>query len=80
MSHTSTHTYTVVEFANPYLICDQCGRPVRGYRQSPSEDDDGLLVPCGHLGVTSTCPSWGPVDGCRCGPPCPLPDSDRGAS
>jgi hypothetical protein len=55
----STRTY--VTFANPYLRCDECGEPVRSYWH-----DDTTNRPCGHRGVTSACPSWGPVDGCSC--------------
>jgi len=59
MTHVSTYTY--VTFANPNMRCDKCGEPVASYRYQ-----DYTNNPCRHLGVTSECPSWGPVDGCRC--------------
>lgn len=69
-THTRTHVYTV--FANPYLQCDRC------HDWTPSwhnPDHCGCAEtrfqnqPCGHqAGVTSTCPSWGSVDGCTCDP------------
>lgn len=49
-----------VAFANPYLKCDECGEPCIAVK-------DNKNVPCGHqAGATSSCPSWGPVDGCKC--------------
>ena len=55
---------TVVEFANPYLRCDECGGWVAGYRWRSN-----LNAPCGcRAGVSSACHSWSPVDGCRCDP------------
>jgi hypothetical protein len=65
MTHTYVATYTVVEFANPHLVCDVCDEPVGGYRLW-SDGRQGGNHPCGHDGVTSVCPSWGPVDGCVC--------------
>lgn len=48
------------KFANPYLKCDECKEPCIAVK-------DNMNVPCGHkTGATSSCPSWGPVDGCRC--------------
>lgn len=66
MSVTTTHTYTVRRPANPYLVCVQCGVKVHAWPDRP-----GPLVnlPCGHFGYRNLCPSWGPVDGCRCDPP-----------
>ncbi len=66
---SSTHTNTTVLFADPYLRCDECGEPALGYTVTPGRgmDGDGANWPCGHqAGVTSDCPSWSPVDGCRC--------------
>lgn len=64
---TSTHTHTVVSFADPHLVCGWCAATVAGYRHAPGHDDDGLNVPCGHrAAVESTCPSWDPVNGCEC--------------
>lgn len=64
---TFTRTHTVTTFANPHLNCDECGIQVHAMRT-----DTNANVPCGHLGVTSICPSWGPVDGCACAEPCGL--------
>lgn len=62
MTHTRTHT--VVVPACPYLICQGCGRRVEGFVQG---DGPATNYPCGcHMGYDSTCPSWGPVDGCAC--------------
>lgn len=67
---TATHTHTITEFANPFLRCDECGQSVEGMvafeGQAAECRHGGELVPCGHVGVTSDCPPWGPVDGCRC--------------
>jgi hypothetical protein len=60
---TYTRTYTRITFANPFLRCDECGGGVDAMRS-----DTNANLPCGHLGVTSECPSWGPVDGCTCSP------------
>lgn len=62
---THTKTYTRIAFANPHLRCDECGQPVPAMRS-----DTNANLPCGHLGATSSCPSWGPVDGCSCQPRC----------
>ena len=59
MTYVSTYTY--VTFANPNMRCDECGERVSSYRYQ-----DYTNNPCRHLGATSECPSWGPVDGCRC--------------
>lgn len=67
---TSTHTHVVQPFANPYLRCDTCGEKVEGAivlcDQGVGCEHLDRLSPCGHLGLTSICPSWGPVDGCKC--------------
>lgn len=66
---TRTRVHRYITFANPHLRCDQCGKRV------PRHHDDDCCgcaggfwnEPCGHEGgVTSACPSWSPVDGCRC--------------
>lgn len=72
-SRTHTFTYTVTTFADPFLVCQECGQPVSGYYNAPGHDLDCANVPCRHLGVRSTCMSWGPVDGCRCPKPCEMP-------
>jgi len=67
-THTRTHVH--VTFADPYLTCDQCGEWVDAWhdpQQCGCDDSGWQLLPCGHqAGTTSVCPSWGPVDGCRC--------------
>lgn len=68
MTHTRVHTY--VAFADPHLVCDLCRQPVTRWHD-PAQCGCGLPgwwnAPCGHhAGATSTCPSWSPVDGCRC--------------
>jgi DNA-binding MarR family transcriptional regulator len=88
VKHTHTRTHLVVNFANPYLRCDKCRKPVEGfhdpekclltYAAQPIGDSCGaefMNYPCccELAGVTSTCPSWGPVDGCRCKPRCEMP-------
>jgi hypothetical protein len=65
-------TDTSSDFANPYLACEKCGRKV-------TSRPWGRNQPCGHTAsFESVCPSWSPVDGCRCqenliGPPCKEP-------
>lgn len=65
--HTRTHVK--VGFANPFLLCDRCKEKVP-YWHNPDRcgcDDSFFNYPCEHVaGVTSECPSWGPVDGCMC--------------
>lgn len=64
-----THTHTSITFANPYLICSTCRGWVTGWH-NPEEcacDGQAYNLPCSHAaGVQSVCPSWSPVDGCRC--------------
>lgn len=51
-------------FADPYKVCLKCGQWIDG-----AEDGPGplILIPCGHQSdYLSVCPSWSPVDGCRC--------------
>lgn len=68
---TRTHTRTHVEirFANPHLICDNCRKPVSGWHNPDVCGCNTFTVNvpcCCRAGTTSTCPSWSPVDGCRC--------------
>lgn len=67
MTHTRTHVH--VAFANPFLVCTTCRRPVPAWHD-PDKcgcDAHAWNVPCEHsIGVRDTCPSWSPVDGCRC--------------
>lgn len=66
MATTHTSTYVVIEFADPYKVCIACGAWVDGVRQWPGTFNPSENEPCGHVGYDSVCPSWGPVDGCRC--------------
>lgn len=66
-THTMTFTYTVVHYANPFLVCEVCGV------DAPSHELHLRSHPCRHLPMRSTCHSWGPVDGCRCRKPCEVP-------
>lgn len=67
-THTRTHVY--VTFANPFLVCLRCRQPVHWWHNQDrcGCDDTWWNMPCGHerAGITSVCPSWGPVDGCTC--------------
>jgi hypothetical protein len=74
MTHTRVHTS--VTFADPLLACAECGEHAGGFHDPEKCGCEGLwrLTPCGHLAEPlSTCPSWGPVDGCRCPAPVPHP-------
>lgn len=70
MATTHTRTHVTVDFADPYLVCDGCRRPVTGWHHHTlcGCRETFWNEPCGcrRAGVDSTCPSWGPVDGCRC--------------
>lgn len=69
MTSTHTRTHVGVTFANPYLTCDSCRRWVGWFHDQErcGCDAGNWNIPCEHpVGVTSSCPSWGPVDGCRC--------------
>lgn len=57
-------TYEAQMFADPYKICDECDEWIDGAFRVPG----GLiLLPCHHRAdYTDVCPSWSPVDGCRC--------------
>ena len=67
-------THVELAFANPFLVCRTCRQPVPAWHQpaacGPGCDEPARHIPCGHLGAISTCPTWGPVDGCpvRAGP------------
>ena len=85
ITHTFTRTHTVTVPANPYLRCNVCQARVEGFVNGPA-GDLLTLVPCGHRdSYYDVCPSWGPVDGCRCekgnrphGDP-PAPVTEHGA-
>ncbi len=48
------------EYADPFLVCESCGRQTTGR-------DGNYNAPCGHrAGFKSICPSWSPVEGCLC--------------
>lgn len=67
MTFTRTHVY--ITFANPNLACTQCHESVpRWHDPEKCGCDMGYWnEPCRHdAAINSTCPSWGPVDGCRC--------------
>lgn len=68
MTFTRTHVY--VAFANPFLVCDLCLKPVRAWHDPDKCGCDARAwnEPCGchDFGVRDTCPSWSPVDGCQC--------------
>lgn len=67
MTYTRVHTH--VTFADPFLVCDECRNRVTGFHD-PEHcgcTGDFHLLPCNHVAEpVSTCPSWSPVDGCRC--------------
>lgn len=47
-------------FANPFIVCADCARRVVDHPALSNE-------PCGHQAdFNDLCPSWSPVDGCRC--------------
>jgi hypothetical protein len=71
-ARTHTRTHTNIAFANPYLRCDRCRAWVTAWH-NPDRcgcgENGWQNQPCGHrAGATTVCPSWGPVDGCRCQP------------
>ncbi len=66
ISHTTVHTFAIEHYANPFIVCDHCKNPVVGHIRSPERAENWKNFPCHHLGVHSICPSWSPVDGCRC--------------
>ena len=37
-THTMTFTYTVVHYANPFLVCETCGAKVDGYIDAPGHE------------------------------------------
>lgn len=54
----------MTRFADPYKKCLCCGRWIDGAQPGPGKL---TLIPCGcRAGFEDVCPSWGPVDGCRC--------------
>lgn len=69
MTVAPTRTHILIGFANPFLICEECGERVP-YWHDPNRcgcDDIMYNSPCGHkLGTLGICPSWSPVNGCNC--------------
>lgn len=70
VTRTRTHTFTTL--ANPFLVCRYCRRGVAAYHDGErcgcNSEGPGANAPCGHAaGTESVCPSWSPVNGCRCG-------------
>jgi hypothetical protein len=64
LTHTTTQTYAVRRFADPYKQCIQCGNWIIGVLDKPGPL---VLVPCHHQSdYRDVCHSWGPVRGCRC--------------
>lgn len=64
LTRTHTTTYNVTEFADPYKKCEKCNQWVDGALDAPGPL---IIVPCEHRSnYRDVCPSWGPVDGCRC--------------
>lgn len=52
-------------FADPYKLCMECSGWITGATDTPGEPL--TLIPCGHASdYENLCPSWGPVDGCKC--------------
>ena len=67
MSHTYTRTAPVTEFADPFKVCEECGGWITGV--ADIEGEPLILIPCEHqASYRDVCPSWGPVDGCKCPP------------
>ena len=71
ITHTTIHTFNVEHYANPFLVCNECERSVTGYiivtdEYASDHIENWANYPCLHIGITSQCPSWSPVDGCRC--------------
>lgn len=68
IARTRTRTVNTIDPANPYLTCDACGAGVDHFACTGEDQGPVRNEPCGHEGVgaTSACPSWSPVDGCRC--------------
>lgn len=71
LTHTFTRTHLTITPANPFLACQQCGKRAEAFHDDACgcELSGGLQppMPCFHRAdYDDLCPSWGPVDGCRC--------------
>lgn len=63
-TRTFTRTHNAVRFADPYELCRQCGDWIDGFLNC---EGPTIVIPCEHRSdYRDVCPSWGPVDGCRC--------------
>jgi hypothetical protein len=62
---THTRVNEVIEFADPYKVCVVCKGWVTGVTV-PRYGYGNNNLPCWHHGYEDACPSWSPVDGCRC--------------
>jgi hypothetical protein len=64
LTHTYTRTSNRVTFADPYKQCCKCNGWVTGSLVKPGPL---VVLPCEHESdYRDVCPSWGPVNGCRC--------------
>lgn len=66
---THTRTHLVITPANPFLACSTCGKRAEAFHgdRCGCGETRPVNMPCGHYGgYDDLCPSWGPVDGCRC--------------
>lgn len=64
MTCTYTRTSNAISYADPYKQCLRCGGWVDGVLDAPGPI---IVIPCEHESdYRDLCPSWGPVDGCRC--------------
>lgn len=67
MTIIHTRTVNTIDPANPYLVCDQCKAWVDHFSHTGEGQGPVRNEPCGHVGgYSNVCPSWSPVDGCRC--------------
>jgi hypothetical protein len=63
---THTRTHLVITPANPFLACATCGKRAEAFRCG-CEESGPVNLPYWHRGgYDDLCPSWSPVDGCRC--------------
>ena len=69
VTSTYTRTHTFITFANPYLVCNLCRKPVPRWHNNDACgcQESFWNDPCGHTAeAVSVCPSWDPVDDCLC--------------
>lgn len=69
----STKAHVLIGLANPYSVCTECKDKVL-YWHDPDRcgcDEEAYNNPCKHkFDVISTCPTWGPIEGCTCDVSC----------